>query len=211
MPFVSSAVRGDRTVRRSLERDSQYLMPALPCPHCGKLIEVAASRAGAEAECPHCQQAITVPKLGELRRIDAELSSQPSGTRGLPTGAAGGMTNTGAVTGRRFAFVAFVAVAAISAALAAFCLLRYWAITVPGTTESHVQMIEAAYVESPAADLVGEWEEIEGYGADVANPYPYQAVAAEKSAWLRKGLLGVAGMLVASLLAGFTVLTGRRS
>lgn len=162
-------------------------------------------------ECPHCRQTIAVPKLGELRRLDAKASSQAAGMPGLRGSTAGGVAAAGAAAGRRFTFVAFVAVAAICAALAAFCFLRYWAITVPGTTESHVAMIEAAYVEAPAADLVTEWEEIEGYGADIAAPYPYQAVAAEKSAWLRKGLLGVAGMLVASLLAGFTVLTGRRS
>lgn len=186
-------------------------MLALPCPHCGELIEVAASRAGAEMECPHCRQTIAVPKLGELRRLDAKASSQAAGMPGLRGSTAGGVAAAGAPAGRRFTFVAFVAVAAICAALAAFCFLRYWAITVPGTTESHVAMIEAAYVEAPAADLVTEWEEIEGYGSDIAAPYPYQAVASEKSAWLRKGLLGVAGMLVASLLAGFTVLTGRRS
>lgn len=210
-PFVSPALCRDRSARPSLERASQFLMPSLPCPHCGKLIEVATSRAGAETECPQCQQAITVPKLGELRRIDAAVGHQPAEMRSVPDTAAGRVSPAGATAGRRFAFVACVATAALAAALAAFCLLRYWAITVPGTTESHVEMVENAYVESSAADLVPEWEEIEGYGADIATPYPYQAVAAEKSAWLRKGLLGVAGMLVASLLAGFTVLTGRRS
>lgn len=185
-------------------------MPSLPCPRCGKLIEVATSRAGAETECPHCQQTIAIPKLGELRRIDAAMGNRPAEARSGADTAAGRVSAAGAMAGRRFAFVACVAIAALAAALAVFCLLRYWAITVPGTTESHVAMVETAYVESSAADLVPEWEEIEAYGADIATPYPYQAVAAEKSAWLRKGLLGVAGMLVASLLAGVTLLTGRR-
>jgi hypothetical protein len=63
-------------------------------------------------------------------------------------------------------------------------------------------MVESQYSQAPASQLVREWQELESFGEDVAFPYPYETVAAEKADWLRKGWMGIAGALVAALLAG---------
>jgi hypothetical protein len=170
-------------------------MPAIRCPHCDTSIDVPISRAGGEVSCPSCSKAVTVPKLGELRRLEA---STP--TASTPSQA--GVETATSPLAKRAGFVALVALAAACLGLGGFCLVRYWAIAIPGTTESHIEMVESQYSQAPASQLVREWQELESFGEDVAFPYPYETVAAEKADWLRKGWMGIAGALVAALLAG---------
>ncbi len=154
-------------------------MPTLSCPHCSRPVEVATSRAGSDIQCPACDQTIAVPKLGELRQLENEQTA-------APTAAAAGRI------GSRVAFAVLLAIAAIAASIAAFCLIRYAAITVPETTEGHIASIEELYSQLSAAELVREWQEMEKFTPDVTGPYRYQHIAAEKAGWLRQGLIGLA-------------------
>lgn len=176
-------------------------MPAIRCPHCDTSIDVPISRAGGEVSCPSCSQGVTVPKLGELRRLEAST----------PTASPAGVETAASPLARRASFVALVALAAACLGLGGFCLVRYWAIAIPGTTESHIEMVESQYSQAPASQLVREWQELESFGEDVAFPYPYETVAAEKADWLRKGLMGIAGALLSALSAGAIAFFSGRS
>jgi len=172
-------------------------MPAFPCPSCGTSFNVAASQAGSQTNCPHCGQTVNLPKLGELRRLDATASESGA--------VAASLSQAGSLSGSRVAFVACFFVAAIAAILGGFCLIRGWAITVPGSTADHIVEIETYYPELPAAQLVREWQQIESFSEELAMPYPYRQIADERSAWLRKGMLG---MLAAAIVAGLAAVIG---
>jgi len=40
-----------------------------PCPHCHQSVALSTVQAGQELNCTHCEQPITAPKLGELKRL----------------------------------------------------------------------------------------------------------------------------------------------
>lgn len=172
-------------------------MPAFPCPSCGASFDVSASQAGSQTPCPHCGQTVSLPKLGELRRLDATASESGAVTPSF--------SQAGSLSVSRVAFVACFFVAAIAAILGGFCLIRGWAITVPGSTSDHIAQIETYYPEIPAAQLVREWQQIESFSEELAMPYPYREIAAERSDWLRKGMLG---MFVAAVVAGLAAVIG---
>lgn len=167
-------------------------MPTLSCPHCSRPVEVATSRAGSDIQCPACDQTIAVPKLGELRQLENEQAAASARSR---TPAAVGRI------GNRVAFAVMLAIAAIALCSAAFCLIRYAAITVPETTEGHIASIEEVYPQLSAAELVREWQELEKFTPDATGPYVYQHIATEKAGWLRQGLIGLAVAAVAALIA----------
>ena len=163
-------------------------MPTLSCPHCAHPVEVATSRAGSDIQCPACEQTIAVPKLGELRQLENEPAVAPAAA------AAGRI-------GGRVAFAVLLAIAAIAASIAAFCLIRFAAITVPETTAGHIASIEQLYSQLSAAELVREWQEMEKFTPEATGPYRYQHIAAEKSGWLRQGLLALAVAATAVVIA----------
>lgn len=163
-------------------------MPTLSCPHCSRPVEVATSRAGSDLPCPHCEQIIAVPKLGELRQLENEQAAAPA------------PANAGRI-GSRVAFAVLLAIAAIAASIAAFCLIRYAAITAPETTEGHIARIEEIYPQLSPAELVREWQELEKFTPETTGPYVYQRIAAEKSGWLQQGLIGLAVAAIATLIA----------
>lgn len=105
----------------------------------------------------------------------------------------------------RVTFVACFLIAAGAAILGGFCLVRAWAISVPGTSQDHVSQIESIYPEVPAAQLVREWQQMEPFSEEIAMPYPYRLIADEKADWMRKGLLG---MLTAAIAAGIAIAIG---
>lgn len=179
----------------------------LPCPHCGKILELAASRAGSEIECSACHQLVSVPKLGHLRQRQAEQQQPSSDLR--PTGAIGPAA-ADTMLWTRLGFVASIGVVAIALGLAGFCLVRYLVIEVPETTESHLQQIDEFYSQVSAAQLVEQWRQLETFREDTAGPYAYQRVAQQKARWAMRATSGLVVALIALALAlGLVAFTRR--
>lgn len=174
-------------------------MPVLTCPHCSAPIDVPTSRAGSEIACPTCHKTLSVPKLGELRRLAAE---NPENAAPSPIHSS---------TAGRATFAGLMAVAAIALLATAFCFSRYIAIEVPVTTEEHIAEIEQAYAEVPAGQLVREWQQLESFGPDVANPYIYQQIANEKARWLRNTLIGLAITVATAIAATLSIVFARKA
>lgn len=172
-------------------------MPLLPCPFCSATVEVSTSRAGSEIDCPSCQKTISIPKLGELRKLESE-----------PTASATRPAMAGAATGQRAAFALLMGIAAIAIVGASYCMVRFAAIEVPATTEDHIAEIEEAYSQMPAAQLVREWQEMEKFAPEIARPYVYQMIAEEKSLWLRNALIGFAIAAVSGVIAFISLSLG---
>jgi hypothetical protein len=175
-----------------------HSMPLLPCPFCSAMVDVPSSRAGSEIDCPSCHNSVPVPKLGELRKLESE-----------PISLAAKQAFAQSVTGNRAAFALLMGIAAFAIVGASYCLVRFAAIDVPATTEDHIAEIEEVYAQMPAAQLVREWQEMEKFSPQIANPYVYQVIANERSAWLRNALIGLAIAAVAGAIAFLSLSLGR--
>ena len=173
-------------------------MPLLPCPFCSAMVDVPASRAGSEVDCPSCHNSVPVPKLGELRKLESEPIS-PAAKQAL----------AGSATEHRAVFALLMGIAAIAIVGASYCMVRFAAIEVPATTEDHIAEIEEVYAQLPAAQLVREWQEMEKFSPQLANPYVYQQIANERSEWLRNALIGFAIAAVAGVIAFLSLSLGR--
>lgn len=173
-------------------------MPLLPCPFCSAVVDVPTSRAGSEIDCPSCHRSVPVPKLGELRKLES-----------VPTSPATNQTLAGSATGHRAAFALLMSIAAIAIVGASYCMVRFAAIDVPATTEDHIAEIEEVYAQLPAAQLVREWQDMENFSPQLANPYVYQVIANERSAWLRNALIGLTIAAAAGVIAFLSLSLGR--
>ena len=173
-------------------------MPLLPCPSCSAMVDVPVSRAGSEIDCPTCHKTISVPKLGELRKLESNPIS-PAAKQAL----------AGSATGNRTAFALLMGIAVIAIVGGSYCLVRFAAIEVPATTEEHIAEIEEVYAQLPAAQLVREWQEMEHFSPELANPYVYQEIADERSEWLRNALVGFAIAAVSGVIAFLSLSLGR--
>lgn len=174
-------------------------MHQLPCPHCQAPIPVSPAQAGDQLTCPSCAGAVQVPKLGELRQLPLE-SAVPEPSPPPEAGSLGG----------RAAWVSLGIVATVSLLIAGFCGIRWALIDVPLNTEQHIAELRQQYETLPAAQLIREWEQMERYGIDLASPYSYQKVAAEKRAWgVNAAVAGVIGLLC-MLIAAAIARAGRR-
>lgn len=173
-------------------------MPLLPCPSCSATVEVPVSRAGSEIDCPTCHKIISVPKLGELRKLESNPVS-PAARQAVASSA----------TGNRAAFALLMGIAVIAIVGGSYCLVRFAAIEVPATTEEHIAEIEEVYSQLPPAQLVREWQEMEDFSQELANPYVYQEIANERSEWLRNALIGFAIAAGASVIAFLSLSFGR--
>ncbi len=174
-------------------------MPKLPCPACGFSIEVAISRAGSEVACPSCEKIISVPKLGELRRLAADADAAPS------PAVAGGTP-----IGLRAAFACLIGIAAIAAVFGGYCLVRFASIPKPPTTADHLAEVETVYPQLAAAQLVREWQTMESFTEAFAHPYEYQMVANVRRGWLVRGLIGLGIAAALTIAAAVMMRTSRR-
>jgi len=172
-------------------------MPFLPCPHCSAVIDVPVSRAGSELNCPTCQQLVAVPKLGELRKLDEASNAEVA------------VAAMGSSTGQRAIFALLLAISAVSAVAGTYCLVRYFAIEAPISTEHHIAQVEQAYGQISGAELVREWQEMEKFAPELSNRYVYQAIADERSGWLTKAVIGFAVATATAILATLAVVLGR--
>lgn len=162
-------------------------MPLLPCPSCDQKIPVVVSQAGSEITCPGCQKRISIPNLGDLKRLGA--SQAESSGEGVKEFRQKASSETSA--GRRVLFAALMAAAGTAAIVGIFCFVRYLAIQVPTNTEAHIAEIEGMYHQVSAAQLVREWQQMEKYGLDVVAPYQYKKLAIEKAGWGRNSLIAL--------------------
>ncbi len=175
-------------------------MPHFPCPHCSHDVSVAISQAGSEVSCPGCRQPVVVPRLGDLRRLQAAASDPAVEREGKQS-----LRSSTDNAGRRALFSGALVIAAIAALAGAFCLSRYLSIEVTSTTEDHIAEVETSYHQVPAAQLVREFQQMEKYNLDVASPFEYKKLQMEKSKWARSGSICLA---VFSLATVFGILLG---
>jgi hypothetical protein len=176
-------------------------MYLLPCPSCQASIPLSPSQAGNETSCPACQSSVTVPKLGDLRQLpQAEQDSSVDRPQGVPI-------SSGGSTG--FAILGLIATASL--VVAAFCGIRWSLIEVSSSTEAHIADYREAYRSLTAAQLIREYEQMEGDGFELAGPSPYKVAETNKRVWGRNASIAAAiGGL--SLLGAFAIAgSGRRN
>lgn len=162
-------------------------MHLLPCPSCQASISVSPSQAGDQVNCPECQSAVPVPKLGELRKLpqDDTLSvDTPSQSEG-----------------RGFLFLILGLIGCVSLVIAGFCGIRWALIDVPATTEIHLVEVKERYESLSAAELVREYEDMDKYGLELATPFKYKVKELNKSAWGGKAAGAGTVALIAFVLA----------
>lgn len=176
-------------------------MYLLPCPSCKASLSISPSQAGSEASCPDCQASVPVPKLGELRQLP-RADEQHSGDQpqGVPIS-----------TGRSAGFVFLGLIATASLLVAGFCGVRWSLIDTGSTTEQHIAEYREAYRSLTAAELIREYEQMEGDGFELSGPSEYKRREMDKRAWGRNasiaGAIGGFSLLGAFLFAGL----GRRN
>jgi hypothetical protein len=176
-------------------------MPLISCPLCSAPVDVPISRAGSEIECVSCNKKFTVPKLGELRRLESECA-----TSAVQAGAA---VVTSPAAGLRGMFAVLLGIAALAIVGGSYCLIRYIAIQVPATTEDHLAEVDQLYPQMLPSQLVGEWRDLSVYSEQLARPYVYKLIADEKSKWLNNALLGYAIAAIAGFVAWIAQSLGR--
>jgi len=179
-------------------------MPLISCPLCSAAVDVPASRAGSEIDCPSCKQTIPIPKLGELRKLQIEDTASAN----RPTVQSDTLARSSGA-GQRVAFGMLMAVAALATVGASYCMVRYFAIHVPATTEDHLAEVDELYPQMSAAQLVDEWKEMEDFSEQLARPYMYQVIAEEKSNWLVNALIGFAVAAITATIAMISLAVGR--
>jgi len=168
-------------------------MYRLPCPHCQSTASVAASRAGDRMPCPSCGEEFVVPKLGDLRQLHGDT---PGTANAEPAG-----IESAAGSGRSLAFVAFGVLGIASLLVAAYCGVRWALIDVPYTTDSHLAEVATLYLESPPAQLIREYEQMEELGIDMAMPLRYQVTADTRREWgLNASVAGLVGLAAVGTL-----------
>ena len=175
-------------------------MYSLPCPACEKPIEVSASKAGQEVACPHCQTTLSLPKLGDLRKLQRTEETGPE-SKSL-------RNQEGASAGKSIAFVVFGLIATGCLLIAGFCGIRWYLIEVPGDSAKHVQTMADAYQNATAAELIVEYENMEKVGIEVPSPYSYKVTATVKKKWGFNAL--VAAGIGAIAIAGAGIAASRR-
>ncbi|MEO9594476.1 hypothetical protein, partial [Rhodopirellula bahusiensis] len=110
--------------------------------------------------------------------------------------------------------VLFTALGLLAAGLflaAAFCAVNWATITVPLTTEGHIDEFRQAYKEVSSAQMIREWEEINRSGVDLPAMYQYRVMELDKLAWLRNAGLFFGAGLLAVIGAVFVGRSGRAS
>jgi len=171
-------------------------MPSISCPVCGRAIPVVVSQAGSEVTCSACQRSVAIPKLGELRRLEAEQSGNSENAVAKRR-----QSNGEANATRRLCFAGATAIAFLAALIGLFCLVRWALIQVPANTEIHVAEVNTMFHQVGAAQLVREWQQMEKYGLELTGLYGYKKMEIEKSTWANYGLISLAVFLLASGLA----------
>jgi len=163
----------------------------LPCP-CSRRIAVAAGQAGGSVQCPGCGAELAVPRLGELGRLQPDLTDAAPRTPDRGWNAA------------RACLLGGVIVAVGAAAVATW--LRGWRAGVAPLDDS---AIRAAVAAAPVEQVHESWLEFERRG--IARPPVPEEERRQRQAQALKGLesaawltavAGAAAGLVGALVAG---------
>lgn len=182
-------------------------MPLISCPSCDHEIPVVVSQAGSGVACPGCQKMIEIPNLGELKRLAAAEQIRS----GIDAESSRSAQSPDANSGRRVVFAGLMAIAGIAAIVGLFCFVRYLAVQVPATTETHIAEVEQMYHQVSAAQLVREWQQMEKFGLEAVAPYQYKVLAVEKANWGRNSLICLAVFLLCSVIGTIVARSDSRS
>jgi hypothetical protein len=166
-------------------------MYLLPCSDCSQTIAVSVSKAGDVVTCSACGAAVSVPKLGDLKRMP-----QDDATSRLAA-------EDAARSGKSpLLFVSLGLIATAALVVAGYCGLRWSLIDIPITTESHVADYEKEYKTVAPAVLIREYESMEKFGIEMAGPMKYIQLAAQRTQWGTSAATA-AGVGLVSLAAAF--------
>ena len=168
-----------------------------PCPACSQSFPVATRHAGQSIACVHCEAAVDIPRLGDLRQLPAESTEPVKSSRSTSGGLKGWLFSTGLVL-------------AAVAAVAGFALLKYSNSLdrdIAGYTEQ-VEVFSAERIEemdpaelwdwwtSSTQDELLEWREHPSLGSkrqgEILTSVAY-------------GVFGLSGVGVLILLSSFLV------
>lgn len=162
-------------------------MYLLSCPNCQTDLPITPAQAGDSVLCPECQGAVSIPKLGELRRLpQAEDASQQAPVRVHSTGGT-------------IAFVVFSMFAVAALMGAGYNAIRWGMIETETTTETHLEEIDIEYRKVDPVVMVMEFENMEKNSLDLIVPYKYQAKVDEKAIWGRNALVAGGVMLICGI------------
>ena len=182
-----------------LSSKSSLNMYLLPCTQCDQSLKVSPAQAGDSVSCPACKATVSIPRLGDLRRLEVADPEQDS--LGRDQG-----------NERSSSFVALFAVlgliAAASLLASGFCGIRWAIIEVPATTDEHISIIRDELSKRTAAELIREYEDMESRGLDLGLPFQYKEIELTKANWgqnaIITGSVGLVALLVAVGVAGTT-------
>lgn len=174
-------------------------MYLLSCPNCQSDLAVTPAQAGDRVQCSNCQNAVAVPKLGELKRlplVEQAAAQEPSRSENSSFGSTA-------------VFVVFSLIALATLLAGGYNAVRWAAIPSQITTEDHLEQLEQAYGESEPALMIVEFEEMESRPFDLLGPYQYQEINDEKARWGRNALIALGITLASAAVATFAVSRGR--
>lgn len=174
-------------------------MYKLTCPHCAAINNVSAAKAGGEITCEACHNSVSVPKLGELRKLPA--GGETCADK-VAANAAVGLSG-----GRSLAFVTLSLACLVSLLGAGFCGVNWATTEVPITTQKHLDMLKEQYAIASSAQMIREFEDITEFGVDIQNPLYYRTLELKQEAWKFKTIAFAAFAAVTFVLAVFM---GRR-
>jgi hypothetical protein len=169
-------------------------MYLLPCSQCAQTIAVSVSKAGDVVTCSACGAEVSVPNLGELKRLpqdDAKASLDAS----VEAARAGKSP---------LVFISLGLIATAALLVAAYCGLRWSLIDIPITTESHIADYEREYKTVAPAVLIREYESMEKFGIEMVGPMKYVQLAGLRRQW-GSSAATAAGVGLVSLMAAFAL------
>ena len=175
-------------------------MYLLPCSECQTSLSVTPSQAGDKVTCSNCQMEVSIPKLGTLRQLPQ--TEEPENA--VPNRESDRSVST------QIAFVALGLLALVGFLVAGFCGIRWSLITVPNTTDRHVQEIRDDYAQKPSAELIREYEQMVSDGIELGVPFGYKRFSDEKGRWGRIASISTGVGLLAIVGAFGFAAVGRR-
>ncbi|MCC9599281.1 hypothetical protein LOC67_01820 [Stieleria sp. JC731] len=174
-------------------------MYLLSCPNCQADVPVTPAQAGDSIACPKCAASVQIPKLGELRQL-APAAPTADASRDASKVATGG--------GGSIGFIALMLLAVAALLAAGYCGIRWAAIEVNQTSESHMKEIRENYGTAEPASMILEFEHMESQSLDLTAPFDYQITNDKKAQWGRNALISVGAAVIFAI--GGVMLGSRR-
>ena len=111
-------------------------MYLLPCPQCQTTATISPSQAGDEITCSSCDASISIPKLGDLRKLPRSEESQET-------------PESENENGFKITVVALGLLAVISLFATGFTAIRWYLIESDMSTQEHIAQVRSDFAGKP--------------------------------------------------------------